>query len=327
MYVWLEGQDVDCTNYASHGGGILVNVGLTKGEDEGSGEDTTKWVSPSEIFDQTGENEIGLHIGDFVNYDAGTWTQEEIDSTVFFQQADSPVGYRFESITVGRSKNANAKQMTSPDYTYIKDASTNSEVSGWRIFDIEGDNVTLISAGNVENYMHPAGYAYQTEYILTGNINKDWIDAESEKDNYQKRNWNIYANQAQKATEAIPLTKDRLDNWFTKYIGVENADTNDYNTFREIYEDQYKKYQNIIDNYSDYWVASAINANSLYYCSSSGYIGQSYYAIDFTFGIRLLISLSSDVLFSQKNIGTKTLTGGNMDTYGGNQTYNCWQIK
>ena len=30
MYIWLEGQDVDCTNYASHGGGVTVNVGLLK---------------------------------------------------------------------------------------------------------------------------------------------------------------------------------------------------------------------------------------------------------------------------------------------------------
>ena len=33
VYVWLEGQDVDCINYASHGGGITVNIGLVKGED------------------------------------------------------------------------------------------------------------------------------------------------------------------------------------------------------------------------------------------------------------------------------------------------------
>ena len=30
MYVWLEGQDVDCINYASHGGGIYLDVGLLK---------------------------------------------------------------------------------------------------------------------------------------------------------------------------------------------------------------------------------------------------------------------------------------------------------
>lgn len=30
MYVWLEGQDVDCTNLASHGGGIKLDLGLVK---------------------------------------------------------------------------------------------------------------------------------------------------------------------------------------------------------------------------------------------------------------------------------------------------------
>jgi hypothetical protein len=36
VYVWLEGQDVDCINYASHGGGITINLGLVKGSDVGS---------------------------------------------------------------------------------------------------------------------------------------------------------------------------------------------------------------------------------------------------------------------------------------------------
>ena len=30
MYVWLEGQDIDCVNYASHGGGIDLDIGLLK---------------------------------------------------------------------------------------------------------------------------------------------------------------------------------------------------------------------------------------------------------------------------------------------------------
>ena len=32
MYVWLEGQDVDCINYASLGGGLTIQVGLRKGD-------------------------------------------------------------------------------------------------------------------------------------------------------------------------------------------------------------------------------------------------------------------------------------------------------
>ena len=38
IYVWLEGQDVDCINYASHGGGVTVNIGLVKGSGIGTNE-------------------------------------------------------------------------------------------------------------------------------------------------------------------------------------------------------------------------------------------------------------------------------------------------
>ena len=40
IYVWLEGQDVDCINYASYGGGITVNIGLVKGSEVSSHEPT-----------------------------------------------------------------------------------------------------------------------------------------------------------------------------------------------------------------------------------------------------------------------------------------------
>lgn len=36
VYIWLEGQDVDTTNYASHGGGITVNIELLKGTTDDS---------------------------------------------------------------------------------------------------------------------------------------------------------------------------------------------------------------------------------------------------------------------------------------------------
>ena len=38
VYLWLEGQDVDCINYASHGGGITLNLGLVKGSKPNSHE-------------------------------------------------------------------------------------------------------------------------------------------------------------------------------------------------------------------------------------------------------------------------------------------------
>ena len=42
IYVWLEGQDVDCINWASHGGGIKVNIGLVKGSTVGSKGEATE---------------------------------------------------------------------------------------------------------------------------------------------------------------------------------------------------------------------------------------------------------------------------------------------
>lgn len=42
VYLWLEGQDVDCINYASHGVGITVNIGLVKGSTEGTHEPTAE---------------------------------------------------------------------------------------------------------------------------------------------------------------------------------------------------------------------------------------------------------------------------------------------
>ena len=42
IYVWLEGQDVDCVNWASHGGVIKVNIGLVKGSTVGSKGEATE---------------------------------------------------------------------------------------------------------------------------------------------------------------------------------------------------------------------------------------------------------------------------------------------
>lgn len=37
MYIWLEGQDPDCINYASHGSGVHIDLGLVKGQEVGDG--------------------------------------------------------------------------------------------------------------------------------------------------------------------------------------------------------------------------------------------------------------------------------------------------
>lgn len=38
VYVWIEGQDPDCVNYASMGGGLTLDIGLSKPENTTSGD-------------------------------------------------------------------------------------------------------------------------------------------------------------------------------------------------------------------------------------------------------------------------------------------------
>ena len=329
LYVWLEGQDVDCTNLASHGGGIEVNLGLVKNEK------VTEFVSPSELFDKEGTNLDGLHIGDFINYDAGTWTQEEIAGiqtglktnlvTANGSTSRPSTTFQFGGFTAGSSRNENATP-SFLDYNYVKDASTGGAITGWRVFDIEGDRVTLISAGNPEDYRHSYGtnYAYMSEYILTGNINSSWSDGATQAENYQRRDWSNYINTAQKGESATVLTKSRLDEWYTKYTDTPNANTWTTSTFQKIYNNSaYYKYQNMIDNYSCYWLSAAYNSYGFYLVYPHDRSVNSNYG--YAFGVRVLVSLTSEVKL--KKTGTKTVTGGWTTTYGGDQTYNVWDIK
>ena len=302
----------------------------------GSGVGNSLASKPSEIFDADGTNSNGLHIGDFINYDAGTWTQEEINAIQTGEigslvtangSTELPnTAFQFGGFTAGSSRNGNATPY-STTYNYVKDASTGSAITGWRVFDIEGDTVTLISAGTPEDYRHNYGtnYAYISEYILTGNINSSWSDGATQAENYQRRDWSNYINTAQKGESATVLTKSRLDEWYTKYTNTPNADTWDTDeTFRLIYTDPaYQKYQNMVDNYSYYWLSAAYHSNSLYFVHPL-YRGVNYYNDD-AFGVRVLVSLTSEVKLEKA--GTKTVTGGNTTTYGGDQTYNVWNIK
>ena len=61
VYVWLEGQDVDCINLASQGGGIELELGLTKDNEIGDGAGNTLVANPSyEVVGASNENCKGL---------------------------------------------------------------------------------------------------------------------------------------------------------------------------------------------------------------------------------------------------------------------------
>ncbi len=317
---------------------IIEATPVQPGEEETSGAVPPELpiASASELFDPEGTNPEGLHIGDFVNYDAGIWTEEEINSiqtglktslVTANNSTSLPMqAFQFGGFTAGSSRNGNATP-TSTTYNYVKDGETGEAITGWRVFDVEGDTVTLISAGNPEDYYHPqsTNSGYISEYILTGNINSSWSNGTAETENYPKRNWDMYVNISQYGESAGVLTKTMLDDWYTKYTDTPNADTWTYATFQKIYQEPYIKYQNMIENYSYYWLSSANDRYSVYYVSPYGRNVISNNNLS-AFGVRVVVILESNAQFKTTKAGTKTVTGGWTTTYGGDQTYNVWDI-
>ena len=303
------------TNGGTSGGGT---TGGGSGNTGGTGSST------SDIFDETGNVDGKLHVGDFVNYTAGTWTEADMnkiaESGAKIAANNSTTNkptkpYEFGGFEQGTSKDGNATSFNT-DYAYVKDE-TGKAVTGWRVFDIEEDGtVTLITAGCPEDYYHPSGnYAYQSEYILTGNKSDSSIDYSA----YTPRDWTIYQNSTYRATNAKALTKERLDSWYTKYVTAgTTADTYTNATFQKIYG---TKYESLIDNYSYYWLSSSsANFGSSAVCrvyTSGRFVGPSG---SNAFGVRVLVSLPSDIKWTQN--GTKTVNSRNV-----NYNYNVWNIQ
>ena len=79
MYVWLEGQDVDCTNYASLGGGITIEVGLSKPGSEDLPEEEKEVISTDTEYvgyyaDFEGDGSIeGIIYADLAQGKSGQW--------------------------------------------------------------------------------------------------------------------------------------------------------------------------------------------------------------------------------------------------------------
>ena len=274
-----------------------------------------------DIFDETGNEDGKLHVGDFVNYTSGTWTEADMnkiaESGAKIAANNSTTNkptkpYEFGGFEQGTSKDGNATSFNT-DYAYVKDE-TGKAVTGWRVFDIEEDGtVTLITAGCPEDYYHPSGnYAYQSEYILTGNKSDSSIDYSA----YTPRDWTIYQNSTYRATNAKALTKERLDSWYTKYVTAGTAaDTYTDAIFQKI---NGTKYESLIDNYSYYWLSSAYNSYSV--CVVSPYSRLAISGDNDAYGVRILVSLPADIKWTQN--GTKTVNSRNV-----NYNYNVWNIQ
>ena len=284
----------------------------------------------SSAFDQTGKEQGKLHVGDFINYtpENDTWTSDEINNIITNSKKNTGANnlyelpseaYEFGGFTEGGSKSGNARP-SQLSYDYIKDTSGQA-VTGWRLFDMDNEKITLISTGCPEDFRH-LNDGYVSEYILTGNKNSKI----SSEDNqiidlmYLARDWSMYKNSAYKTIDVKPITKEDLDNWYTKYItnGVP-ADTfsdGDYTTFWKVYK---TKYENLIDNYSFYWLATASDSGNLYQVYPDDQRIYSGMSSSCAYGVRLLITIPNNIKISAN--GTKTI-----DSYNNDYEYNVWDL-
>lgn len=293
---------------------------------------TNTGVNVGDLFDSTGKEEGKLHIGDFINYSAGTWTSTDMTTIANTgvtpnDSTDKPSrGYQFGGFAVGESRDGNATTYDT-SYNYVKDKDGNA-ITGWRLFDVSDDGVmTLISAGCPEDYYHPyaTNSAYISEYILTGNVNGS-ADASSLGlgSTYKARSWDMYVNEEDYgAASATVLTKAKLDAWYSKYI-TPGADTWTEATFQKIYKTSTDcvnngMYESLIDNYSYYWLSSARISYSVFDVGSYGrFVGDDY---NRAFGVRVLVSLSSEVKLSEEATDTKTVVSRSNE-----YTYNVWNL-
>ncbi len=267
-----------------------------------------------------------VKVGDFVNYSAGNWTAEDMAK---IQNSGAKIAannssslpnkaFQFGGFTEGSSKDGNATPYNS-SYAYVKDKLTGSAVTGWRVFDVDGDNVTLISAGCPEDYYHSGttNYGYISEYILSGNTNSSAPSDLELGSKYTARDWSMYVNASYGSRiTATALTKTRLDQWYNKNYNLTSADTYNDSTFQKNYG---TNNESLIDNYSYYWLASANYCGYVFsVLPSNRSVGSDRY---YAFGVRVLVSLPSGIQTSEP-VGTKTVTSRDKD-----YTYNVWNIK
>ena len=222
-----------------------------------------------------------VEVGDFVNYDAGTWNQSTDTSkiqssggTVTWSSNLSKSQGQFGGFTNGQSRNSNSTPYSTsytPDY------------SGWRVWDIDESTgeITLISAGHPETYYHASG----------GN-------AQASKNILRNRDWSMYENEYAKSGSAEVLTKEEFDRWYKKYIDSSVDDTYDVSTFPTASE---QPLITLAENGSYYWLASSggtINLSCV--LPNVRFVSNSY---GYAYGVRVLVSLESDVQVKQ---GTAT---------------------
>ena len=186
-----------------------------------------------------------VKVGDYVNYDAGTWTEADFNKitsstgspTVNKSTSLPSTQGQFGGFTVGQSRNTNSTEYNS---------SYKPRTAGWRVWSIDRSTgvVTLISAGHPETYYHSSGESTASVNIL------------------RNRNCSMYENSYAQAGSAHFLTGEEATRWYNKQYGTSYDeskclyDLSSFSTAEPI---------SVLENGSYYWFASAYYSFSLYY--------------------------------------------------------------
>ncbi len=238
-----------------------------------------------------------------VQYDAGNWTQEEIQalqSKSLYNINKSKTasntaglnftfgGFTYERDTANKSDIDNGNIITSRNQSVTPQSGWGiPKYSGWQILESKEENgktyVTKIThAGSPENFVYFGTKKYdnsRAEYILSGG------QRQTDYSTYQPRSWQMYVDQNQKDLIADITDKDE-------------------NQIKDIHAMTYDEAYKITGNKDAttgmrstgacYWLASAITSHNYSVClvDYNGYMGDNYI---YCFGVRPVVSLTSGV--------------------------------
>ena len=215
-------------------------------------------------------------IGDYVNYDAGTWTTTA-------STPSSTSAFTFGGYTAGTSRNNSSSCTPSLGY------------DGWRILSIEGDTVKLIHAGIPECMYVSFSNRYPNRInnylnIITGS-SSGAIDTSFPS---TPKDWSIYVNNNY-ATNAYLFNLEELNHWYSQ---VNHATMN----YGETFDDDLIHIEGI-------YLLSDIDSWYSYYMLNYPIYSSVYNATSGLYGIRPVVVLKEGI----KTSGSITNTDGNQE--------------
>lgn len=218
-----------------------------------------------------------VSIGDYVNYDAGTWpitASNPTDSTPF----------TFGGYTAGTSRNNSSSCVSGLGY------------DGWRVLSIEGEIVKLIHAGIPECMYVDFSSSYPNRVnnylqIVTGS-SQGTIDSTLPS---TYKDWNIYVN-SDYATSAYLINKDELNRFYNQQYN-NNTDVSNVQFTEDLIHIRSNYLISDVEDYTSYIIYNSNIYSSIIMAESNLY------------GIRPVVVLKEGIETS----GSITNTDGNKE--------------